>query len=413
MENIKNVFISHSGVCYRRELDSNKISSYFESNGCMLVHDLDKANIIVLMTCGYKEEIANAIFNQIETLKQYPAELIVLGCLPGIDPSEFQKKFSGKWLSTKDIDNIGSFFPEFKVKYTDLPDSNFLNETYVKDTASLYNLENQPDNQFIGIIRVGKARMNHQDSDSKIPVIMCCRGCNWKCSYCGIYNAIGRVKSKSLKTVVDEYRKLLSAGYRDIRLTGDEVGNYGTDIQSNFGELLNTLRNVSRDSEIRWYINDIHPRYANEYRELLSKLVREGVLPEMQIMVQSGNNRILEQMNRGYAIESVSNCIKDFKSMNPFLKITTHMIVGFPSETKKEFHETIDFVENSDIDGAQFFAYSKRPNTPAYDRKDKLSNETIQQRMREIVQHFGKDNVDIITAHNFESLSNRFSKATI
>ena len=273
-------------------------------------------------------------------------------------------------------------------------------------TKVFYDCKND-DTKKIAILRVGKSIFANQEDEMAIPIITCCRGCNWGCSYCGIYHAIGRVVSKPIERIIDEYQKLLNDGYTKIRFTGDEVGNYGEDNGFDFSVLLDSIYDID-EKDTEWFINDVHPRYAIKFKDEFSKYIRLGKIQSLQVMVQSGSDRILSLMNRGYKSCEIKACLKEFKKINPNLSIVTHMIVGFPGETEKDFLDSVRFLNELNVDGAQFFSFSPREGTLAYEMDNKLDEDTIQKRMNHIIDLYGKNNVEIITDNNCVSLGKRY-----
>lgn len=401
------VFVSHAGVCYRRELDSYRVRDYFKLNGAVLVDNPNSADVMILTTCGYKEQTEHACLQQIKTLSRFPGELIVMGCLPGIAPTNLKKIFKGRYFSTKDINKIDSAFPSFKIKMKDVQESNFLRDDYLPKTKEFYDSKNENVGK-IAILRVGKSIFANQEDEMAIPIITCCKGCNWGCSYCGIYHAIGRVVSKPIEKILDEYKRLLNAGYTKVRFTGDEVGNYGEDINLDFSVLLDAIYSIDKQAGTEWFINDVHPRYALKFKDKFSKYINLGKIKSLQVMVQSGSDKILSLMNRGYKSDEIKKCLKEFKRINPNLSIVTHMIVGFPGETEKDFSDSISFLNEIDANGAQFFSFSPREGTLAYDMDNKLHESIIQKRLKYIIELYGKNNVEIIAESNCAALGKRY-----
>ena len=114
----------HGMGCNRRLLDTKKLIGYFEENGCIVTNDAFVADYLVLVTCAFNKERTEECLDLVEKLGRYPGELIVVGCLPVTARTEFGKKFNGKTVVTKDLDEIEKLFPDFRVKFRHLPDAN-------------------------------------------------------------------------------------------------------------------------------------------------------------------------------------------------------------------------------------------------------------------------------------------------
>lgn len=121
--NRKKIFITTNG-CPRRNLDSMRLSKYFKANHCTIVMSPEEANYILFVTCSFKQSKENESFKYIEKYLKYKGELIVLGCLPDIAPNKFKRKYKGKYLSTRTLEDIDKLFSSFKIKFKEIPDAN-------------------------------------------------------------------------------------------------------------------------------------------------------------------------------------------------------------------------------------------------------------------------------------------------
>lgn len=187
-------------------------------------------------------------------------------------------------------------------------------------------------------------------------------GCDYKCSFCTIPLARGKSRSMNPDKVIDEFKMLLDAGYKEIILTGVNVGDYGNSFSMNLYDLLQRMLKVKGDYRIR--ISSIEPNLLND--DIL-ELTRESekMVSHFHIPLQSGSSEILKLMQRRYKVDFYRNLIYKAVDKIPDLGIGVDVIVGFPGETDKHFHQTYDFLKELPISYLHVFTYSERPNTKA------------------------------------------------
>jgi tRNA A37 methylthiotransferase MiaB len=383
------VYFTTNGFCANRNLDITRLGNYFKANGATIVKDPRAADYIVLVTCAYKKYRADTAFSSIKTLSGYKGELIVAGCLPAIEPARFKESFKGRYITTKEIGAIDGLFPEFKVKFSQVPDANI---PYAGHELSLYErcvngLSFSPAflKKIYGYMRenarAGLFFMRH----GMLPKEACIRisdGCLGSCSYCAIKFAVGRLKSKPLKECAREYRQLLSKGYRIFNLVADDLGAYGQDIQSSFAQLLDVLSRESRGLGARWKLTHFHPIWAIKYQENVSGHIASQEIFDMQCPVQSGSERILKLMSRYSNRDEITRTLQDFKKANKNLYLRTQIIAGFPSETDEDFLSSLDFIKVARFNHVQIFPYYDGQGTAAERLTPKIDFSAIVERVR-------------------------------
>ena len=212
-----------------------------------------------------------------------------------------------------------------------------------------------------------------RDGDFKawLPIMY---GCNNFCSYCIVPYVRGRERSRKSKDVLKEANELISAGYKDITLLGQNVNSYGKTLSEeiNFSKLLRNINSISGEYWIRFMTS--HPKDAT--KELIDTMAEsEHVCKHLHLPVQSGSNRILKEMNRGYTREKYLEIIEYAKKKIPDLAITSDIIVGFPGETYEDFQETISLIKEVEFTSLFTFIYSKRVGTPAAKMDDPIPYE--------------------------------------
>lgn len=204
-------------------------------------------------------------------------------------------------------------------------------------------------------------------------------GCNNFCTYCVVPYTRGRERSRSLDNIIKEAKEILSKGYKEITLLGQNVDSYGKDLKNgpDFGDVLYELDKLEGDFRIRFTTS-----YPTDITDKVINTVKNGkkICECFHIPMQSGNDRILKMMNRRYNVEEYSKIVKKVQNEIENVTVTSDFIAGFPSETEEEFQDTIKMIKELSLDYANTAAYSPRPNTPAGKMTDKFIPDDIKKR---------------------------------
>ncbi|MEI8134765.1 MAG: tRNA (N(6)-L-threonylcarbamoyladenosine(37)-C(2))-methylthiotransferase MtaB [bacterium] len=188
-------------------------------------------------------------------------------------------------------------------------------------------------------------------------------GCDYTCSFCTIPQARGESRSTSIEKILAEARMLSAEGFREIILSGVNVGDFGRKIGTSFYELVQAIEN-DQAIESRIRISSIEPNLlSNEIIELVAKSAK--FCPHFHIPLQSGSANVLRAMQRRYTADLYRSRIDRIKELLPQAAIGADVIVGFPGETDEEFEETYKFLSELDIAYLHVFTYSERPDTKA------------------------------------------------
>ncbi|MBN2069830.1 MAG: tRNA (N6-isopentenyl adenosine(37)-C2)-methylthiotransferase MiaB [Candidatus Krumholzibacteriota bacterium] len=203
------------------------------------------------------------------------------------------------------------------------------------------------------------------------------RGCENFCSYCIVPYLRGKVRSKGFEQIIDEINMLHSRGAREVTLLGQNVMAYNSDGVA-FTDLIERVISGTDIDRIRFLTT--HPRDIEmKIFELMA--TNKRLCPHIHLPFQSGSDRILGMMNRGYSRSHYINIISNARNIKPDLAITTDIIVGFPTETDDDFKETLDIVEKARFDSAFTFKYSPREGTNAYRIDDDVAIEVKEERL--------------------------------
>ncbi|HHX18113.1 MAG TPA: tRNA (N(6)-L-threonylcarbamoyladenosine(37)-C(2))-methylthiotransferase MtaB [Clostridium sp.] len=188
-------------------------------------------------------------------------------------------------------------------------------------------------------------------------------GCNQFCSYCIIPYARGPIRSRSEENVIQEVKKLVDSGYREIVLTGIHIGSYGKDTKTtSLIELIKKVHEVDGIERIR--LGSIEPNLISEDFIKIVKNLKK-MCPHYHISLQSGCDETLKRMNRKYTTLDYKNSIYNLRKEIEDVAVSTDVMVGFPGETEKEFQNTYDFLDEISFSSMHVFKYSPRKGTPA------------------------------------------------
>ena len=215
-------------------------------------------------------------------------------------------------------------------------------------------------------------------------------GCENFCSYCIIPYVRGRVRSKKPERVIEEAKRLVNNGYKEIVLTGIHTGHYGADLKDyDFSDLLLELEKIDGLDRIR--ISSIEITELND--KFLSVLRKsKKIVNHIHIPLQAGSNHILKLMNRKYDKKYYLDKINKIREIRPDMAFTTDVIVGFPLESDCDFNETIAFVKEVSFAGGHVFPYSRRNGTPASQMTGQITKEEKHKRCKELISVF--DNLE-------------------
>jgi tRNA-2-methylthio-N6-dimethylallyladenosine synthase len=203
------------------------------------------------------------------------------------------------------------------------------------------------------------------------------RGCENFCSYCIVPYVRGKIGSKSVTAVIEEIRMLESAGAKEVTLLGQNVMSYCSD-GSGFVELIEVVLSETDIERIRFLTT--HPRDVDtRIFQLMADDSR--ICPHLHLPIQSGSDRVLSLMNRGYTSKDYLNIINSARSIRPDIAFTTDVIVGFPGETEEDFEETLEIVDVVRFDSAFTFKYSPREGTKAATLEDNVPEESKKSRL--------------------------------
>ncbi len=414
---IKRIFIYTSRTCIRRKLDARRLADYFAANGHEIIFDPRKADYIILVTCADTNSRTEISMKYVKRFMKYKnAELIVGGCLPAIDPDVLSKVFKGKTIVTKYIEKIDEYFPENKIKFNEIPDAHepwkdidesrlywavyklLKNSAFAKKvyTRILEYLRNSGFWKSAVLTWYGTY-------EEKPYIIRGSWGCTGKCAYCVINKAIGHMRSKPLNVIVDEFKEGLKKNYKYFIFDADDLGAYGIDIGKSLPELLDTITSIPGDYKMD--VHYIHPGWVVKYTNELADILKREKIKRLGSSIQSGNPRILELMNRYHNTDKMKEAYHKLKEAYPSLILETESICGFPTETRDEFIDTLNFIKDVRFDWGVIFPFSSKKGAEADKIEPKVPQNEIMERMKYAKKFLKKNGYDVKYELYFKSIS--------
>ena len=340
----------HTYGCQQNVADSEKIKGLLAEMGFSFTDDVEKADFILFNTCAVRGHAENRVYGNVGALKELkrrrPSVIVaVCGCMMEEEEASQYVRRKFPFVNLVFGTHVLHRFPE--LLWTALAGSSRVFERG-DDREDAELVEGLP------IRRDGKIR-------AWLPVMV---GCDNFCSYCIVPYVRGRERSRQPEAILREYRGIVDGGYKDITLLGQNVNSYGKKLRKpvNFSALLRILDAVPGDYRLRFMTS--HPKDATH--ELIDTMASgEHICHHLHLPVQSGNNRVLAAMNRGYTREKYLSLVEYAREKIPDLSLTTDIIVGFPGETYQEFRETVDLIQKVGFTSLFTFIYSPREGTRA------------------------------------------------
>ncbi len=361
----------HSYGCQLNVSDGEKIKDMLLKMGFTLTENYEKADMVIFNTCAVRENAEDRVFGNLGILKRCKEEkphmiIGICGCMASLehvtDRINSSYKFVDIVFAPSALDKLPAIVLEkLSGKKRILCPDQYKNG----EKIPVWELEQKRDSSF----------------KASVPVMF---GCNNFCTYCIVPYVRGRERSRKPENIVNEVKKLVSDGYKEIMLLGQNVNSYGSDLEENidFPELLERINAIDGDFVIRFMSS--HPKDAG--RKLIDTIIKcEKIGKHLHLPVQSGSDEILCKMNRRYTIKKYLETIDYARSFIPDFSFTTDIIVGFPNESREDFELTLKLMKQVKYDNIYSFIYSKRSGTKAAEMTDCISDDEKSRRMTELL----------------------------
>lgn len=365
------VYIESYG-CQMNFADSEVVTSILINHGYGTTSNISEADTILLNTCAIRDNAENKIRHRLQAFKAIKSKkpditIGILGCMA--------ERLKTKLIEEEKLVDLVAG-PD---SYRDLP--NLLDQVDNGQKAINVILSREETYGDIEPIRL------HSNGVGAFVSIM--RGCDNMCSFCVVPFTRGRERSRDVASILKECTQLLNEGFREINLLGQNVDSYHwkdtlTNEEVNFAQLLEKTAQISPELRIRFSTS--HPKDITD--EVLYTMARyENICKNIHLPAQSGNNRILELMNRTYTREWYLDRVEAIRRiLGEDCGISHDVIAGFCSETEEEHQETLSLLEEVVYDFGYMFTYSERPGTPAAKKyQDDIPDEVKSRRLSEII----------------------------
>jgi tRNA A37 methylthiotransferase MiaB len=360
--------------CPRSMIDASLLMDYFRLNGWEITTEIRRAKLVLVGTCGFSSGAEEKSINYLlitERLKSKEAKLVVFGCLAGINKDRIIREADAIVIEPKNLDKLDDII-HATIKLKDVKDPNIIDTTILKKTKSYTIFQRAQSKTKLMMKFINKSltcailgRGDGHIDCSNAYSIRIAKGCMGNCSYCAIKIASGSLQSKPLDKILAEFERGLEQGYQLFHLIGQDIGSYGQDINTDIVALLTRIFQRQENFQLIW--DDFNPYWLIQYFPDLKKLFMENVnrIVHFGFPIQSGSERILKLMNRVYTAADALNCLSELRQAFPEALMTTHVLVGFPSETNDDFKETERFLRTVPFDQVGVYKYDARPNTLA------------------------------------------------
>jgi tRNA-2-methylthio-N6-dimethylallyladenosine synthase len=340
--------------------DSFELRNLLESSGLVYTENENEADTIILNTCSVRNTAEERVLGRLGYLKGLKKskpnlKIFVTGCMA--------HNWGEKLL--KEAPHINGIFGTY-------------------NRSKILEAINDTQNYVVDI-KMDRYEFLPPTIDYIYPFkasVTVIHGCNHSCTYCIVPKTRGKEISRPIKDIVDDIKKLIDKGVVEVLLLGQNINSYGKDIGTSFKELLEEVNKIEGLRRIRFLTS--HP--INFKRDLIDTIAKlDKVCRYFHLPFQSGSNRILKLMKRGYTHEYYIDMVNYIREKMPDSSISTDIIVGFPSETEEDFKMTLKLVEEVRFDFSYMFIFNPREGTPAATMQDQVPEEIKTERIQRLI----------------------------
>lgn len=341
------VYVEGHG-CSASFADTEIISGLISNGGYELVDEETDADLSVLVTCSVKTVTEQRMLHRIRELNSSGRKIVVAGCLAKSEPKSILS-IDGS-LSLVSPGNLDDILPAIDAT---LGDRQLISINDQKKLVKL-GLPRTRRNRCVGIVEIGS-------------------GCLSSCTFCQVKLVKGNIFSYPEEQIVDEARRLLADGASEIWLTSTDNSAYGKDSRTTLSTLVNKVSLLPGEFRIRiGMMNPLLTKGDRVIEDLLEAFEHEKVFKFLHLPVQSGSERILRLMRRGYTVSDYLSIVESFRSRIPNLTLSTDVIVGFPTETDNDFDASMDLVRESKPDVLNLSRFGAREGTVAAEMEGRV-----------------------------------------
>lgn len=390
--NNKTFFITNNG-CIRRKIDAQHIVDFLLQNDFKKIDKPEDADFIFFVSCAADnaaEEVAINAINDLAKRNKKNGQIYCIGCLAKINPNALNNiKDIIFFIGPNEMNNLDFLFPNLEFPFKSIPEpfrisKNVFNQEGLiferKDSRKGLQINSFIENEFDKI-----QEAKYEEFKGVSSIIRIAKGCLSSCRYCCIQQATGKLISRPLNSIFEQFRSILSDGSRRFTITAEDSGAYGLDIGTNFPKLLSGIAAIDNDIELA--VNAFNPRWIIPVLDELDKVINDThILKHIVAPLQSGSDYVLSKMGRGHSIADGIRFFELFEKYNDEIQVHTHLIVGFPGERPSDVDDTIRFINKFPHIHYYVYPYNDRPGTIASNLTNKLSNLEILNRYKLITE---------------------------
>lgn len=343
-----NIYVETYG-CTANKSDERLLIGLLTQNGHTIVHDVDGADVLVLLTCTVIGTTEQRMLSRLRVFKKTHKKILVSGCMPSVQADLIR---------------------------TIAPDASQLPCRYIQYINEMI-AGNNP------VFHEAHKTLLPKQYDTVIAPVMIAEGCRFSCSYCITHFARGMLRSFPIHEIVSDVSCAVAQGCREIQLTAQDTASYGLDTGGNLGLLLNQI--TALDGPFRVRVGMMNPATIKKNIDsILSAYQHEKIYKFLHAPVQSGDDDMLQKMNRGYTTADFRSLVQRFRERIPLLTFSTDVIVGFPAESEQQFQQTISLLREIQPDIVNITRFSARPLTAAKKMQGRVPTHVVKERSRHI-----------------------------
>ena len=341
-----NIYVEAYG-CTANKSDERLLMGLLKHDHHEIVDNIKDADVLVLLTCTVIGTTEQRMLSRLKVFQKTHKKIVVTGCMPSVQPE----------LITSIVPNAFLIPPQYIQYINDIMHGNKPSFTETKKT------------------------MLPKYFDTVIAPIAIAEGCLLSCSYCITHFARGTLRSFPIQEIAADVCSAIKQGCKEIQLTAQDTASYGLDTGTNLGTLLTQI--CTLDGTFRVRVGMMNPTTVQKNLDsILTAYKHHKIYKFLHLPVQSGDDEILEKMNRGYTAKDFTLLVERFRKTIPTLTLSTDVIIGFPTETEEQFNRTIALIKQIKPDIINITRFSARPLTTAKTMKGRVPTYVVKERSK-------------------------------
>jgi threonylcarbamoyladenosine tRNA methylthiotransferase CDKAL1 len=337
--------------CTANKSDEHLLLGLIKQNGHQIVSNIKDADVLVLLTCTVIGTTEQRMLSRLRLFQKTKKRIIISGCMPTVQADLLRT-----------VTPTATLLPAQYIMY--------INEILEENTPA-----------FLPTKKTSLPRYY----TTPIAPLLIAEGCLLSCSYCITHLARGILRSFPSEEIVRDVCSALQQGCKEIQLTAQDTASYGLDTGTNLGALLKQISQLEGIFRIR--IGMMNPATVQKnISSILAAYQYPNIYKFLHLPLQSGDNDILQKMNRGYTTDEFLHLVHQFQAKIPTMTLSTDIIIGFPSETDEQFNNTMTFIKTLQPDIINITRFSARPLTPAKNMKERIPTHIVKERSRQATE---------------------------